>query len=38
MRLIGIVKKSIKKSIGRACLSLDQLYTIITEVEAVVNE
>ena len=37
-RLIGIVKKSIKKSIGRACLSLDQLYTIITEVEAVVNE
>ena len=37
-RLIGIVKKSIKKSIGRACLSLDQLYTIITEVEAVVNQ
>ena len=37
-RLIGIVKRSIKKSIGRACLSLDQLYTIITEVEAVVNE
>ena len=37
-RLIGIVKRSIKKSIGRACLSLDQLYTINTEVEAVVNE
>ena len=37
-RHIGIVKKSIKKSIGKACLSLDQLYTIITEVEAVVNE
>ena len=37
-RVIGIVKKSIKKSMGRACLSLDQLYTIITEIEAVVNE
>ena len=37
-RLIGIVKKPIKKSIGRACLSLDQLYIIITEVEAVVNQ
>ena len=37
-RLIGIMKRSIKKSIGRACLSLGQLYTIITEVEAVINE
>ena len=37
-RLMGIMKRSIKKCIGRACLSLDQLYTIITEVEAVVNE
>ena len=32
------MKRSIKKSIGRTCLSLDQLYTIITEVEAVINE
>ena len=33
-RLIGIMKRSTRKSIGRACLSLDHLYTIITEVES----
>ena len=36
-RLVGIVKRSLRKSIGRKMLSLMQAQTLIKEVEAVVN-
>ena len=36
-RLIGIVKSCLRKSLGRARLRTDQLSTLLTEIEAVVN-
>ena len=36
-RLIKSTKRCLRKTIGRAALSYDELHTIITEVEAVVN-
>ena len=36
-RLVGIIKTSLKKSLGRLCLSLVQLQTLVKEIEAVVN-
>ncbi|XP_065197781.1 uncharacterized protein LOC135829305 [Sycon ciliatum] len=36
-RLIGIVKKALRKSIGRLVLGTTELSTILVEVEAVVN-
>jgi len=36
-RLVGIVKRSLRKSMGRKLLTLIQLQTLIKEVEAVVN-
>ena len=36
-RLIRTVKQCLKKSIGKANLSFDELHTIIVEVEAAIN-
>lgn len=36
-RLVGIVKRNLRKSIGRLCLTRIQLETLVIEVEAVVN-
>ncbi|XP_045158778.1 uncharacterized protein LOC123524558 [Mercenaria mercenaria] len=36
-RLVGITKRSLRKSIGRKLLSSDQLITVIKEAEAIVN-
>ncbi|XP_053395601.1 uncharacterized protein LOC128555857 [Mercenaria mercenaria] len=36
-RLVGIVKRALRKSIGRKLLMPDQMYTLLKEVEAVVN-
>jgi hypothetical protein len=36
-RLIAIVKNSLRKSIGKLCLTLCQLQTILTEIESVLN-
>ena len=36
-RMIGLVKRSLRKSIGKSCLTWDQLSTIICEVQAVIN-
>ncbi|VDP45669.1 unnamed protein product [Heligmosomoides polygyrus] len=36
-RLVGLFKSAYKKSIGRAILSLSQLQTVVTEVEATLN-
>ncbi len=36
-RLVGLVKRSLRKSIGKTSLSWNQLFTIITEVQAVIN-
>ena len=36
-RMIGMVKRSLKKAIGKALLFMDELITIITEIEAVIN-
>lgn len=36
-RLVGLVKQSLRKSIGKICLNTVQLETILNEVEAVVN-
>nr|XP_006815894.1 PREDICTED: uncharacterized protein LOC102809802 [Saccoglossus kowalevskii] len=37
-RLIGITKTSIKKVLGRAYVTFDELNTIVTEVESVLND
>ncbi len=34
-RLIGLTKSCLKKSVGRKLLTVDQLYTLVTEIEAV---
>ena len=36
-RLVGTVKGALKKSIGKICLTEDQLETVLTEVQAVIN-
>lgn len=36
-RLIGTVKTALRKVLGRSCLSSEELSTILTEVEAVLN-
>lgn len=36
-RLVGLVKRSIRKAIGRICLTNEQLLTLLKEAEAVVN-
>ena len=36
-RLVGLVKQSLRKSIGKICLNFDQCQTVLTEVEAVLN-
>ena len=36
-RMVGVVKSSIKKTIGRTALTLTQLNTLIADVEAVIN-
>jgi len=36
-RLVSMVKKSMKKAVGRKQYSLDQLITLLTEIEAVLN-
>ena len=36
-RMVGLVKRPLKKVIGRACLNVIELSTILTEVEAVLN-
>ena len=36
-RLVALVKRSLQKRIGRKRLTLDQLVTILTEVEAIIN-
>jgi len=36
-RLIGLVKQSLRKSIGKICLTMVQLETVVKEVEAIVN-
>ena len=37
-RLVGMVKMSLKKTLGRAFITLNDLQTIIVEVEAVLND
>ncbi len=36
-KLIKSTKRCLKKVVGRACLTYDELQTIITEIEAVLN-
>ncbi|XP_070567289.1 uncharacterized protein [Ptychodera flava] len=36
-RLVGVVKKCLRKAIGKVCFTYDQLQTVLAEVEAVVN-
>ena len=37
-RLIGVMKTTIKKTLGRALISSEELYTLIKEIQAVVND
>ena len=36
-RLVGLVKRSLQKTVGRKLLSNDQMHTVVKEVESVVN-
>ena len=36
-QLIGLMKRCLKKTLGKACLNMTELNTILTEVEAVLN-
>lgn len=36
-RLVGLVKRSLRKAIGKVCLTNEQLLTLLKEAEAVVN-
>lgn len=36
-RLVGVVKRALRKSLGKRLLTLVQLQTLVKEVEAVVN-
>jgi hypothetical protein len=37
-RLIGLTKTTLKKVLGHACVNLDELSTVLTEIEAVIND
>lgn len=37
-RLVGVMKKLLKKSLGKASLSLDELTTVLIEVEGTMNQ
>lgn len=37
-RLIGLSKKAIKATLGKACVTLDMLTTIVTEIEGTLND
>ncbi|XP_063418336.1 uncharacterized protein LOC134700764 [Mytilus trossulus] len=37
-RLIGLTKTSLKKTLGRACIDLDMLHTVVTEIECTLND
>ncbi|XP_002741926.1 uncharacterized protein LOC100373242 [Saccoglossus kowalevskii] len=37
-RMIGITKSTLKKVLGKACVTFDELQTILTEVESVIND
>ncbi|XP_071169838.1 uncharacterized protein [Mytilus edulis] len=37
-RLIGLTKTSLKKTLGRACIDLNMLHTVITEIECTLND
>ena len=37
-RLIGLTKNAIKKTLGRSFISLSELETIATEIEAMLND
>jgi hypothetical protein len=37
-RLIGVAKMTLKKVLGRSCVSLDELSTLLTEAEATIND
>ena len=36
-RLVGLTKRALRKAVGKTCLTENQLITILTEIEAVVN-
>ena len=36
--MIGITKQSVKKTLGRAFVTLEQLETVIVEIEAILND
>ena len=36
-RMVGLIKANLKKAIGRCLLDYDQLNTLVTEVECVIN-
>ena len=36
-RLVGLMKRSLRKTVGRKLLSNDQMHTVVKEVESVVN-
>ena len=36
-RLVGLVKRALRKSIGRQLLDWDELATLLTEIEAIIN-
>ena len=38
VRLLGLTKQAIKKTLGRAFISLDQLQTIVVEIEGMMND
>ena len=37
-RLIGVTKNTLKKTLGHALLTLDELTTLLTEVKAIIND
>ncbi|XP_077869598.1 uncharacterized protein LOC144361498 [Saccoglossus kowalevskii] len=37
-RMIEITKSTLKKVLGKACVTFDELQTILTEVESVIND
>uniref|UniRef100_A0A0M3HFV7 DUF5641 domain-containing protein n=1 Tax=Ascaris lumbricoides TaxID=6252 RepID=A0A0M3HFV7_ASCLU len=37
-RMVGLVKESLRRAVGRRLLEEDELRTVLTEVEAIVNE
>ena len=37
-RLIGVTKTAVKKVLGRSMLTFDELQTVVTEIEAVIND